>query len=211
MTAPVQPTEPLTFEAWWDSDPERKRFHPMSIARMAWQAASAQAPVQPTEPDAWLVYVEKHDISYVVLDTDDADLVDDCTNHGGVVTPLYAHPPLQPTEQTIEQRNRAVCALYDHPPAQPEELERLRGIIRTLWTNQDPYEWQDDFVAEVNAAIAAPPVQPMEPVAWFWFDPEDGGEWKHVADNAEDAAAYGTQAVPLCRCAHPPVQPTEPK
>ena len=88
--------------------------------------------------------------------------------------------------------------------------------------SEEANKWFDAACERVEAAISAhvenplpsesaqAPLQPMEPVAWFWFDPEDGGEWKHVADYAEDAAAYGTQAVPLCRCAHPSVQPTEP-
>jgi len=48
-------------------------------------------PPTSAEPAAWLVHVAAHDKSYAVLDKDDADLVDDCTNHDAVVTPLY--PP----------------------------------------------------------------------------------------------------------------------
>ena len=41
--------------------------------------------------DAWRVDLE--DSAYVVLDADDAQLMDDCTNHGATVTPLYAGQP----------------------------------------------------------------------------------------------------------------------
>lgn len=32
-----------SFEAWWDSDPVRKQFHPDADARTAWQASRAVA------------------------------------------------------------------------------------------------------------------------------------------------------------------------
>lgn len=45
------------------------------------------------EPVAWRVDLE--DSTYIVDDIDDAQLVDDCTNHDATVTPLYESP--QPT------------------------------------------------------------------------------------------------------------------
>ena len=40
-------------------------------------------------PVAWDVYVAEADNGYLVDSLDDPQLVDDCTNHGAVVTPLY--------------------------------------------------------------------------------------------------------------------------
>lgn len=64
----------------------------------------------------------------------------------------------------------------------------------------------EEFIAWVNARIASPLAQPSaEPAGWFYFDPEDGGEWKHMADTAEDAARFGS-LVPLYT--HPAAQPS---
>jgi len=52
-----------------------------------------QVVVTEQEPVAWMVYVAEHSNQYCVDDIDDAQLVDDCTNHNAQVTPLYAAPP----------------------------------------------------------------------------------------------------------------------
>jgi hypothetical protein len=37
-----------------------------------------------------------------------------------------------------------------------------------------------------------------EPVAWFWFDERDGGEWIHIADNQINADKFGNaKVIPL--------------
>ena len=37
-----------------------------------------------------------------------------------------------------------------------------------------------------------------EPVAWFWFDERDGGEWIHIADNQINANKFGNaKVIPL--------------
>jgi hypothetical protein len=37
-----------------------------------------------------------------------------------------------------------------------------------------------------------------EPVAWFWFDERDGGEWIHIADNQVNAEKFGdAKVIPL--------------
>ena len=53
----------------------------------------------------------------------------------------------------------------------------------------------------------APKAEQQEPVAWFWFDERDGGEWIHIADNQIDANKFGdVKIIPLYT--HP--QPRKP-
>jgi hypothetical protein len=49
-------------------------------------ALLSEQPVQ-AEPVAWLVDLD--DSQYAVTDIDDAQAIDDCTNHGAQMTPLY--------------------------------------------------------------------------------------------------------------------------
>ena len=42
---------------------------------------------------AYLVDVAERQNQYAVVDADDAQLMDDCTNHGATATPLYTTPP----------------------------------------------------------------------------------------------------------------------
>jgi len=65
--------------------------------RTAWRVTAENAEAElaalkasPGEPVAWDVYVAEADNGYLVDSLDDAQLIDDCTNHGAVVTPLYA-------------------------------------------------------------------------------------------------------------------------
>ena len=52
-----------------------------------------------------------------------------------------------------------------------------------------------------------PKAEQDKPVAWFWFDERDGGEWIHIADNQIDANKFGdVKIVPLYT--HP--QPNQP-
>ena len=52
-----------------------------------------------------------------------------------------------------------------------------------------------------------PKADQNEPVAWFWFNEHDGGEWIHIADNQIDANKFGdVKIVPLYT--HP--QPNQP-
>ncbi len=47
------------------------------------------------EPVAWDVYVACADAGYTVDDLEDAQLIDDCTNHEAVATPLYRKPEVK--------------------------------------------------------------------------------------------------------------------
>ena len=52
-------------------------------------------------------------------------------------------------------------------------------------------------IDELRAYIEAKQEQD-KPVAWFWFDERDGGEWIHIADNQIDANKFGdVKIVPL--------------
>ena len=52
-----------------------------------------------------------------------------------------------------------------------------------------------------------PKAEQDKPVAWFWFDERDGGEWIHIADNQIDANKFGdVKIIPLYT--HP--QPRKP-
>lgn len=50
---------------------------------------SVMALVPELKPAAWYVYVAEHQNGYAVLDEDDAQWVDDATNHGAQREPLY--------------------------------------------------------------------------------------------------------------------------
>jgi hypothetical protein len=46
-----------------------------------------------------------------------------------------------------------------------------------------------------------------EPVAWFWFDERDGGEWIHIADSQINANKFGNAKVIPLYTAPPQRQP----
>ena len=49
-------------------------------------------------------------------------------------------------------------------------------------------------ITAIKAALEAKD----EPVAWFWFDERDGGEWIHIADNQINADKFGNaKVIPL--------------
>lgn len=55
--------------------------------------AQAEQPAEPQgEPWAWSVYVKETANGYVVDDINDRQLIDDATNYGATVTPLYPIP-----------------------------------------------------------------------------------------------------------------------
>jgi hypothetical protein len=47
----------------------------------------------------------------------------------------------------------------------------------------------------------------QEPVAWFWFDERDGGEWIHIADSQINANKFGNAKVIPLYIAPPQRQP----
>ena len=50
-----------------------------------------------------------------------------------------------------------------------------------------------------------------EPVAWFWFDERDGGEWIHIADNQTNANKFGdVKIIPLYAHPQPKAEKQEP-
>jgi hypothetical protein len=52
----------------------------------------------------------------------------------------------------------------------------------------------DLAISVIKAALEAK----NEPVAWFWFDERDGGEWVHIADNQINADKFGNaKVIPL--------------
>lgn len=62
--------------------------------RTAWRVTAENAEaelkaIKEAEPVAWEVYVAEADHGYLVDSLDDPQLIDDCTNHDAVVTPLY--------------------------------------------------------------------------------------------------------------------------
>jgi hypothetical protein len=60
------------------------------------RALAAAQPTEPAgEPVAWDVYVAEHQRGYLIDSLDDPQYLDDATNHGAVVTPLYTRPAVQ--------------------------------------------------------------------------------------------------------------------
>ena len=62
--------------------------------RTAWRTTAENAEaelkaIKEAKPVAWEVYVAEADHGYLVDSLDDPQLIDDCTNHDAVVTPLY--------------------------------------------------------------------------------------------------------------------------
>ena len=76
----------------------QKAFHVIEIeapnAMILDEIIACLAQPEPPEPVAWMVDLE--DSQYAVTDIDDAQAVDDMTNHGATMTPLYLHPPQEP-------------------------------------------------------------------------------------------------------------------
>lgn len=132
------------------------------------------------EPVAWMVYVASAQNQYVVDDINDAQLVDDCTNHGAEVTPLFDHPPRPVCPQCEKAIDEAAgCGSgYDEPygfgpdshPASTAEVEALRKdaeryrLVRrmtdpqvlALLNSADPEpETEEAFDAAVDKAMLA--------------------------------------------------------
>jgi len=56
------------------------------------------------------------------------------------------------------------------------------------------HAFQQEAITAIKAALEAK----VEPVAWFWFDERDGGEWIHIADNQINADKFGNaKVIPL--------------
>jgi hypothetical protein len=68
------------------------------------------------EPVAWDVYVEEHSNGYFVDSLDDAQWVDDATNHNAVATPLYSATQLA----TLQAENERLT----------EERDELLPVLR---------------------------------------------------------------------------------
>ena len=59
------------------------------LAQVEAEHEALEKAISDAVPVAWDVYVAEADNGYLVDSLDDPQLVDDCTNHGAVVTPLY--------------------------------------------------------------------------------------------------------------------------
>jgi hypothetical protein len=63
-------------------------------------AQPAEQPTEPAgEPVAWDVYVAEHQHGYLIDSLEDPQYLDDATNHGAVVTPLYTRPAVPLTDE----------------------------------------------------------------------------------------------------------------
>jgi hypothetical protein len=77
--------------------------------------------------------------------------------------------------------------------------EALRLALRAMESFQNGTNglYEGEFEEEITAIKAALAARP-EPVAWFWFDERDGGEWIHIADNQVNAEKFGdAKVIPL--------------
>lgn len=107
---------------------------------------------------AYEVYVAAHQRGYCVLDEDDAQLMDDCTNHGAVVTPLTYRDDAQSQLtairaeverlNSIEPTSRAGAILGQ----MKAELDEARGEVAHLT------ERLEFYTSEVATLKAAPVV-----------------------------------------------------
>ena len=77
---------------------------------------------------------------------------------------------------------------------QTEALKLALEALEYLATQIKPdYEHSKAIIA-IKATLEAKD----EPVAWFWFDERDGGEWIHIADNQINADKFGNaKVIPL--------------
>jgi hypothetical protein len=72
-----------------------------------------------------------------------------------------------------------------------EKLTAASNYIDTLGGVSKGYRMD---IERLKAALEAKD----EPVAWFWFDERDGGEWIHIADNQINADKFGNaKVIPL--------------
>jgi len=76
------------------------------------------------EPYGYDVYVEEADNGYIVYSLDDAQLVDDATNHGATTTTLYTAEALR---DVLEQAAK-VCERN----AQSTSAEEIRALIKDI-------------------------------------------------------------------------------
>jgi hypothetical protein len=116
------------------------------------------------EPVAWMVYVAGHSNQYCVDDINDAQLVDDCTNHNAEVTPLYAAPveievltkerddlPLQLDMQAgsidaVQAANQRLAGERDTLTSRLNALEAAAKLaLEALTHYANTYNWDEDF------------------------------------------------------------------
>ena len=69
-------------------------------------------------------------------------------------------------------------------------------------TNEFNPDWDTQAVLVEEIQRMAKRIEELEakdePVAWFWFDERDGGEWIHIADNQINADKFGNaKVIPL--------------
>lgn len=82
------------------------------------------------EPVAWAVYVAAAQNFYVVDSEDDAQLVDDCTNHGAEVWPLYTHPaPVQEPLTENQEREAFEAWVKDEDRKNPSRVRIFQDKI----------------------------------------------------------------------------------
>ena len=86
-----------------------------------------------------------------------------------------------------------------------EALRLALGVLKSKdgW-GSSVRDAKDKAIAACEATLEAK----YEPVAWFWFDERDGGEWIHIADNQINADKFGNaKVIPLYTT--PPQQETK--
>jgi len=87
--------------------------------------------------------------------------------------------------------------------AMKQALEALEDV--PYMSNKDDYERFEKAQAALRLAIEQ--AEKQEPVAWFWFDERDGGEWIHIADSQINANKFGNAKVIPLYTAPPQRQP----
>ena len=77
-----------------------------------------------------------------------------------------------------------------------ETLKFALDVLKNTasWNASQQYTREQKAIKAIEAALEAKD----EPVAWFWFDERDGGEWIHIADNQINADKFGNaKVIPL--------------
>ena len=123
------------------------------------------------KPMAWYVYIPSHQNAYAVIDEDDAQLIDDCTNTDAVVTPLYDHTDACGSgagclykDALIESLEERLAATAQDPPQRLTEagemqaaLERIADLKALLArARQSMYSFEPLALA-VDTALAGKP------------------------------------------------------